>query len=211
MLRSIQFTLLLTLSSTLIGCAATEPGSRARVAVGSDFPRHQTLRILLLPVEVEGKPGFVEDKAVTDGFAQHLISMGYKVIDWDQAVKQAGSSGSHDDKAIAVARSIGADAIAKGRVTMTYVPGRAEAGTKVETLTRTEIRNGTHRKDTVTIREDVPTSYSYSSEGSYYKSSQSISIIAVPSGEVWLSASVDSDSEYDMTDEIAAGMRRAFK
>jgi hypothetical protein len=192
------------------------------VTLGADFPRSQQLRVLLLPVRVDGRLDISEDLSVTDAFGQRLMEMGYRVIDFGQAKLRAKELGilitnsSSDAEMMRVARELGVDAVAKGRVTMAYQSGRSESGVKVEKLTRTEIRNGTHRgsptiRDTVIIREEVPTNYSYSSEGAYYPASQSLTLVAVPSGEIWLSASVDRSSDYDMTDELAAGIRRVIK
>jgi hypothetical protein len=214
--RILSITLLL-LSAQLVSCKSSEPGDYARVTIGSDFPRGQQMRVLLLPVKVEGRLDVTQDLAVTDDFGHRLLELGYRVITFDQAKLRARELGlvvteaSSDADMMRVARELGVDAVAKGRLTMAYRPGRSESGTKVETLTRTEIRNGTHRKDTVVVREDVPTNYSYSSEGSFYPASQSLNLVAVPSGELWLTATVANSSDYDMTDELAAGIRRALR
>lgn len=207
---------LLLLSVPLVGCRTSEPGENARVTLGSDYPRGQQMRVLLLPVKVEGRLDVTQDLSVTDDFGQRLLELGYRVVSFDQAKLRARELGlvvtdaSSDADMMRVARELGVDAVAKGRLTMAYRPGRSESGTRVETLTRTEIKNGTHRKDTVIIREDVPTNYSYSSEGAFYAASQSLSLVAVPSGELWLTATVANSSDYNMTDELAAGIRRAM-
>jgi hypothetical protein len=216
-IRRIAILPLLLLATQLTSCKSSAPGDYARVTLGADYPRAQQLRVLLLPVRVDGRFDITEDLAVTDQFGQRLMEMGYRVIDFGQAKLRAKELGlivtntSSDADMMRVARELGVDAVAKGRVTVAYQPGRSESGTKVEKLTRTEIRNGTHRKDTVIIREEVPTNYSYSSEGTYYPASQSLTLVAVPSGELWLSASVERSSDYDMTEELAAGIRRAVR
>jgi hypothetical protein len=200
----------------MIGCKAVEPGSYTRVSLSSDYPRGVQIKVLLMPVKVEGQPDLKESQTATDAFGQRLMEIGYRVIDWEQAKSRALAAGGNINDAMSeadimrVARDLGLDAVAKGRLTMAYDPGRSESGTKIETLTRTEIKNGTHRKDTVIIREDVPTPYSRSSEGRYYSVSQSLNIIAVTSGELLLSAAVN-DGPYDMTDEMAAGIRKAVR
>lgn len=204
------------LSSVLIGCKAAEPGSATRVSLSSDYPRGAQLRVLVLPVQVEGQPDFTVSKTETDEISLRLMEIGYRVIDWQQAVARATTAGISaggdltDADVMRVARELGVDGVAKGRVTMGYQSAVSESGTKIESLTRTEIKNGTHRKDTVIIREDVPTTYSHSSEGYYYPVSQSLNIIAVTSGELLLSAAVLRGS-YDMTDELAAGISKAVR
>lgn len=204
--------LLLLLS--LASCSTSKPGSSARVTLSSDYPYDRPLRVLLVPVKVEGKPGMTTDMAATDAFAQRLLELGYKVIDWGQATSRAKDLGlslsefASEEDVMRVARQIGVDAVAKGRFTFGYSPGRAESGVKIENVSRTEIKKGTHRKDTVIVREDIPTNYSYSIEGSYYPASQSLNIISVPNGEIWLTAMVPS-GPYDMSDELAHGIRRA--
>jgi hypothetical protein len=174
------------------------------------------IRVLLLPVKVEGQPDFTESKTETDEISLRLMEIGYRVIDWQQALARATAAGINigsdltDADVMRVARELGVDGVAKGRLTMGYQSARSESGTKIETLTRTEIKNGTHRKDTVIIREDVPTTYSHTSEGYYFPTSQSLSIIAVSSGELLLTAAVQRGS-YDMTDELAAGISRAVR
>lgn len=216
-LRNVAILPLILIALQLSSCKSSEPGDHARVMLGADYPRTQQLRVLLLPVRVDGRFDMTEDLAVTDEFGQRLMEMGYRVIDFGQAKMRSKELGlvvtntSSDADMMRVARELGVDAVAKGRVTVAYQPGRSESGTKVEKLTRTEIRNGTHRKDTVIVREEVPTNYSYSSEGSYYPASQSLTLIAVPSGELWLSASVANSSDYNMTEELAAGIRRAVR
>lgn len=212
--RLAAITTALLLLVTLSSCSLSKPGSNARVTLSSDYPYDRPLRVLLVPVKVEGKPGMAIDLAATDAFAQRLLELGYKVIDWGQATSRAKELGlplsenASDNDVMHMAREIGVNAVAKGRFTFGYIPGRSESGVKIENVSRTEIKNGTHRKDTVIIREDIPTNYSYSTEGSYYAASQSLNIISVPSGEIWLTAMVPSGS-YDMSDELAHGIRRA--
>jgi hypothetical protein len=207
---------ILVLSTLLFGCKTAEPGAYTRVSLSSDYPKGVGIRVLLLPVKVEGQPDFTESQSMTDAMGQRLMEIGYRVIGWDEARSRALAAGSiigndmSEADVMRVARDLGVEGIAKGRLTMEYQPGRSESGTKIETLTRTEIKNGTHRKDTVIIREDVPTSYSHSSEGRYYAASQSLNLIAVSNGEMLLSASVQN-GPYDMTDELAAGISKAVR
>lgn len=217
MLETLRPVLLSMCFVLLVSCGTSyKPGDRARVSMSADYPRGQTLAVLLLPVKVDGKPGVTTDLATTDAFTQRLLELGMRVIDWGQATSRAKELGlmvnqdATEEEVMRIARELGVSAVAKGRSTYGYTPARSESGTKIETLTRREIKNGTHRKDTVTISEEVPTGYSYSFGDSYYPMSQSLTIVSVPNGEVLLSGSVDQDPDYDMTDELAMGIHRAL-
>src|SRR5687768_9088052 len=84
---------LLLLSLQLASCKSSEPGEYARVTLGADFPRSQQLRVLLLPVRVDGRLDISEDLSVTDAFGQRLMEMGYRVIDFGQAKLRAKELG----------------------------------------------------------------------------------------------------------------------
>lgn len=193
-----------------------QPGDRARVSLSRSFPHGASMTVLLLPATVEGKQGVTSDLALTSEFSQRLLDLGCRVIDWEQARTRATSGGTtlrpeNDADVLAIARSLQIDAIAKARIAYGFSPARSETRTEIQKLTRKEIRNGTHRKDTITIIEDLPTTRSYSNDESYYAISQSFDLVSVSSGEVLLAASVFADNDYNMTDELAMGIHRAIR
>jgi hypothetical protein len=218
LLRAVLTLIFLTTATLLAASCGPgyKPGERARISLSQSFPHGKSMTVLLLPAEVEGKPGVSQDQSLTTAFSQRLLDLGYRVIDWNQAKARAQAAGltlrsESDADIMLLAKSLNITVVGKGRITYGYSPARSESKMQIETITRREIRNGTHRKDTVTISEEIPTTRSYSNGESYYPLSQSLNLVSVESGELLLAASVLASSDYDMTDELAHGIHRATR
>ncbi|HET6512482.1 MAG TPA: hypothetical protein VFH43_09845, partial [Candidatus Kapabacteria bacterium] len=63
------------------------------MTLGPDYPHGVGLRVLLLPMSVEGDPTRHEDRAATEAMGQRLMEIGYRVIDWEQAKSRAAAAG----------------------------------------------------------------------------------------------------------------------
>ncbi|HYM20746.1 MAG TPA: hypothetical protein VEW28_07075 [Candidatus Kapabacteria bacterium] len=204
------------LLTAIIFTGCYSKGNVARVTVSPSYHKGAPLRVLVMPLSVEGYPDMVINDSYTEQLSGTMIQVGNIPLDAHAASRKAGMSGPDftniysSDILTKLVYQESADALLEGSISYTYIPP----------VSGTNPAQVIHRDSARTSITTYTSASGYSTGGYYGEKSMSLRLVDAHSSMVLVTAYLNdadiqgyfnSSSSYHPIDELVEALKKNLK